>query len=56
MTTILPARFLRFYSGALIALGAAAYVSGGITADICSAYEARKVGAASAGAGAPRLC
>jgi hypothetical protein len=56
MLTILRARLLRAYSLALVSLGAAAYISGGVTADICSAYEMRRVvGANVPAAGAPSL-
>jgi hypothetical protein len=59
MTTILPARVLRFYALALASLGAAAYLAGGVTADICSAYETRRVAPQAVGGpalGSSSLC
>ena len=51
-------RLVRLYAATLLALGAAAYVSGSVTADICGAYASGRLGASAGESGRPlpRLC
>ena len=55
LPTILSAQLVRLYLLVLGALGAAAYLGGAVTADICSAYASGAVATRGRGAGEARL-